>query len=61
MNVVLVVDDEPQLVRALRITLTARGYDVRTATPAGARSPRRRAGRRTRRARPGLPTSTAPR
>ncbi|PPK64369.1 response regulator [Actinokineospora auranticolor] len=28
---VLVVDDEPQIVRALRINLTARGYDVRTA------------------------------
>ena len=31
MNDVLVVDDEPQLLRALRITLTARGYDVHTA------------------------------
>jgi two-component system, OmpR family, KDP operon response regulator KdpE len=30
-NGVLVVDDEPQLLRALRITLTARGYDVYTA------------------------------
>jgi len=30
-NDVLVVDDEPQLLRALRITLTARGYDVHTA------------------------------
>jgi len=28
---VLVVDDEPQLLRAMRITLQARGYDVRTA------------------------------
>jgi two-component system KDP operon response regulator KdpE len=28
---VLVVDDEPQLLRALRITLTASGYDVHTA------------------------------
>jgi two-component system KDP operon response regulator KdpE len=28
---VLVVDDDPQLLRALRITLTARGYDVATA------------------------------
>lgn len=28
---VLVVDDEPQIVRALRINLTARGYQVRTA------------------------------
>ena len=31
MNDVLVVDHEPQLLRALRITLTARGYDVHTA------------------------------
>ena len=30
-NDVLVVDDVPQLLRALRITLTARGYDVHTA------------------------------
>jgi len=30
-NEVLVVDDESQLLRALRITLTARGYDVHTA------------------------------
>jgi two-component system KDP operon response regulator KdpE len=28
---VLVVDDEPQLLRALRITFTARGHEVRTA------------------------------
>ncbi|WP_199439131.1 response regulator [Umezawaea beigongshangensis] len=28
MTTVLVVDDEPQIVRALRINLTARGYDV---------------------------------
>lgn len=31
MTKVLVVDDEPQLVRALRINLTARGYEVITA------------------------------
>ncbi|GLZ42985.1 response regulator [Actinokineospora sp. NBRC 105648] len=31
MTKVLVVDDEPQIVRALRINLTARGYDVLTA------------------------------
>jgi two-component system KDP operon response regulator KdpE len=31
MTTVLVVDDEPQIVRALRINLTARGYDVLTA------------------------------
>ncbi|MGF7238207.1 MAG: response regulator [Frankia sp.] len=31
MNRVLVVDDEPQILRALRINLKARGYDVRTA------------------------------
>jgi two-component system KDP operon response regulator KdpE len=29
---VLVVEDEPQLLRAMRITLQARGYEVRTAT-----------------------------
>ncbi|THG28710.1 response regulator [Naasia lichenicola] len=28
---ILVADDDPQMVRALRITLTARGYDVATA------------------------------
>ena len=28
---VLVVDDEPQILRALRINLRARGYDVHTA------------------------------
>ncbi|WP_156037699.1 response regulator, partial [Glycomyces tenuis] len=28
---VLVVDDEPQIARALRINLTAHGYEVRTA------------------------------
>ncbi|MEU5848069.1 response regulator [Saccharopolyspora shandongensis] len=32
MTRVLVVDDEPQLLRALRINLTARGYEVLTAT-----------------------------
>lgn len=31
MTKVLVVDDEPQIVRALRINLAARGYDVSTA------------------------------
>ncbi len=31
MSVVLVVDDEPQLLRALAITLTASGHEVRTA------------------------------
>jgi two-component system, OmpR family, KDP operon response regulator KdpE len=31
---VLVVDDDPQLVRALRITLTATGYQVATAPDA---------------------------
>ncbi|MFD9733694.1 response regulator [Umezawaea sp. NPDC059074] len=35
MTRVLVVDDEPQIVRALRINLTARGYEVLTA-PDGA-------------------------
>jgi two-component system KDP operon response regulator KdpE len=32
MTTVVVVDDDTQLLRALRIHLTARGYDVRTAT-----------------------------
>jgi len=32
---VLVVDDEPQIVRALRINLSARGYDVSTAASGG--------------------------
>jgi two-component system KDP operon response regulator KdpE len=32
MSVMLVVDDEPQLLRALQITLTARGHEVHTAT-----------------------------
>ncbi|MCE5288807.1 MAG: response regulator [Nocardiaceae bacterium] len=31
MTTVLIVDDEPQILRALRINLTARGYDVITA------------------------------
>ena len=31
MTRVLVVDDEPQILRALRINLRARGYDVDTA------------------------------
>jgi two-component system, OmpR family, KDP operon response regulator KdpE len=35
MTRILVIDDDPQLVRALRITLTAHGYDVVTA-PDGA-------------------------
>jgi two-component system KDP operon response regulator KdpE len=33
---VLVVDDEPQILRALRINLSARGYDVVTASTGGA-------------------------
>ncbi|MEX5634854.1 response regulator [Parafrankia sp. FMc2] len=32
---VLFVDDEPQLLRAMRITLRARGYEVRTAVDGG--------------------------
>ena len=32
MNRVLVVDDEPQIVRALAINLRARRYEVHTAT-----------------------------
>ncbi|MFI7676510.1 response regulator [Actinophytocola sp. NPDC049390] len=35
MTKVLVVDDEPQIVRALRINLTARGYEVSTAANGG--------------------------
>jgi len=35
MTRVLVVDDDPQLLRALRITLTAQGYEVLTATNGG--------------------------
>jgi hypothetical protein len=31
MTTVLVVDDEPQIARTLRINLTARGYEVITA------------------------------
>jgi two-component system KDP operon response regulator KdpE len=31
MTSVLIVDDEPQIARALRVALTSRGYDVRTA------------------------------
>ncbi|MDT5314306.1 MAG: two-component system, OmpR family, operon response regulator KdpE, partial [Mycobacterium sp.] len=30
-TIVLVIDDEPQILRALRINLSARGYDVLTA------------------------------
>ncbi|MFG3620385.1 response regulator [Nocardia sp. NPDC047654] len=33
---VLVIDDEPQIVRALRINLSVRGYEVITATTGGA-------------------------
>ena len=29
---ILIADDDPQILRALRITLTARGYDVETAS-----------------------------
>ena len=35
MTRVLVVDDDPQILRALRINLTARGYDVLTAADGG--------------------------
>jgi DNA-binding response OmpR family regulator len=38
---VLVVDDEPQILRALRINLRARGYDVAVAAD-GAEAPTRR-------------------
>lgn len=42
MTKVLVVDDEPQIVRALRINLSARGYEVLTA-PDGTTALRRAA------------------
>ena len=32
---VLVIDDEPQILRALRINLSVRGYEVDTATNGG--------------------------
>ena len=35
MTRVLVVDDEPQILRALRINLRVRGYEVDTAASAG--------------------------
>ncbi len=35
MTRILVVDDEPQILRALRINLKARGYDVITAADGG--------------------------
>ncbi len=39
-DLVLVIDDEPQILRALRINLTVRGYQVITAsTGAGERAP----------------------
>ena len=48
MTRVLVVDDEPQILRALAINLRARGYEVRTAgTGAEALRGRRRAPART--------------
>ncbi len=37
---VLIADDDAQLVRALSVTLAARGYDVVTAGTAGPRSTR---------------------
>ena len=40
MTRVLVVDDEPQILRALAINLRARGYDVQRPAPAPTRSPR---------------------
>ena len=35
MTRILVVDDEPQILRALRVNLRARGYDVDTAGDGG--------------------------
>ena len=43
MTRVLVVDDEPQILRALRINLRARGYEVHTAAT-GARGAAEAAG-----------------
>ena len=59
---ILIVEDEPALLRALRINLRARGYDVATA-PTGRRpSPRRSGGRPTRcSSTSASPTWTAPR
>ena len=60
---ILIVEDEPALLRALRINLRARGYDVATASTGrdGAR-PRRRGSRRTpSSSTSGCPTWTAPR
>ena len=44
---ILVADDDPQLVRALRITLAAHGYDI-VAAPDGAAAVAARRVRRTR-------------
>ena len=45
MTIVLVVDDEPQIRRALRTSLEAHGYEVATVgTGGGRRGGRRRAG-----------------
>ena len=41
---ILVADDDPQLVRALRITLAAHGYDVVAAPDGAAAIDARRAG-----------------
>ena len=42
---VLVVDDEQQILRALRTSLRGAGYEVETAETAERRSPPRRCGR----------------
>ncbi len=52
---ILVADDDPQLVRALRITLAAHGYEV-VAAPDGAAAPPTAPQRSRSRRRPG-PTS----
>ena len=54
MTRILIVDDDPQLLRALRINLTARGYDV-----AHRRRRRHRAGRRQPHTRPTWSSSTS--
>ena len=45
---VLVVDDEPQILRALGTTLRAAGYEVDAAATPNRRWPRRQPGRRRR-------------
>ena len=61
MTRVLVIDDEPQILRALRINLSVRGYEVVTAADRSRRAARRRrpASRRRRSWTSGCPTCLA--